>query len=82
MDEVTLSQLRRKRDYYENDAPDWVKNIWPRFASFDWAIKLNRHELAAAGALVKLGRDSFIHTEKFPEVAREILGNSVARRAS
>lgn len=69
-----LQNLRRKPDYYQHDAPQWVRNIWTRPQSFDWFIKANRDALVSQGAVVRLGRDYFVNTESFPQVAESILG--------
>ena len=78
MEDVQLSALRRKGDYYKNEAPDWVRIIWNRPESFDWFIKDNRSTLAADGSIIRLGRDWFVNTEVFPESAKRILGVEVA----
>jgi len=74
---VDLSSLRRKSDYYANEAPDWVRNIWTRPEGFDWFIKNNRTQLSEAGAIVRLGRDWFVDVEQFPVAATQILGVGV-----
>lgn len=71
---LKLTHIRRKPDYYRNDAPAWVRNVWPRQASFDWFIKHRRAELVNSGAVVRLGRDYFVDTVVFPRVASRILG--------
>lgn len=62
MTTLKLARIRRKPDYYQNDAPAWVRNVWPRPESFDWFIKHRRAELVESGAVV------------FPKVAARILG--------
>lgn len=82
---LKLARIRRKPDYYQNDAPAWVRNVWPRPESFDWFIKHRRAELVAAGAVVRLGRDYFVDAVVFPKVASRILGitaSDVARAGS
>lgn len=74
MHAIELSALRRKGDYYTNEAPDWVRIIWKRPESFDWFIKDNRNELAAAGSIIRLGRDWFVNCNAFPDTAKKILG--------
>ena len=69
-----LSNLRRKADFYEHDAPKWARNIWSRPKSFEWFTKTHRKELIAQGAMLKIGRDYFIDVEKFPAAAIRILG--------
>lgn len=69
-----IANLRRKANYYQHDAPDWVRNVWNRPESFDWFIKSNKDALCQKGALVKLGRDFFVDTVTFPGAAERILG--------
>jgi hypothetical protein len=71
-----LARIRRKPDYYQNEAPAWVRNVWNRPESFNWFIKHRRAELVAAGAVVRLGRDYFVDAVVFPRVAARILGLS------
>ena len=71
---MNLESLTRKRDYYEEVAPVWVRKIWSRPQAFDHFIKYNKDRLSTKGALVKIGRDYFVASEKFPNVATEILG--------
>lgn len=73
-----LARIRRKPDYYKNDAPDWVRNVWPRIQSFNWFIKNRRAELLEAGAVVRLGRDYFVDTAIFPKIASRILERAPA----
>ncbi len=61
---MDLSKLRRKRDYYTSDSPDWVRIVFRSFESFDWFCKDNRDALLAAGALMRIGRDYFVETEQ------------------
>jgi hypothetical protein len=74
MTSEVISNLRRKKDYYASDAPDWMKVIWPRNNGFDWFLKNNRQELVSLGGLIRLGRDYFINVTVFPSVALKILG--------
>lgn len=76
MANINLSLVRRKPDYYRNDAPAWVRNVWPRPESFDWFIKNNRTALVSQGAVVRLGRDYFVNAKVFPRVAESLLGVS------
>jgi hypothetical protein len=62
---MNLSNLRRKRDFYTNDSPPWVRIVFRTFTSFDWFCKDNRDALVAASALFRIGRDYFVDTEKF-----------------
>ncbi len=71
---MNLELLSRKRTYYEEAAPLWVRKIWSRPEAFDHFVKYNRAKLAGHGALVKIGRDYFVAADKFPAVATEILG--------
>ena len=71
---MNLELLIRKRDFYNNAAQPWMRNIWSRKEALDHFIKYNRLRLASAGAVVKIGRDYFVDTEKFSSVAIEILG--------
>jgi hypothetical protein len=71
---MNLELLARKRDYYAESAPIWIRTIWCRQESFDHFVKHNRLRLTAEGALIKLGRDYFVASEKFPIVAAQILG--------
>lgn len=73
---MNLESLSRKRTYYEETAPLWVRKIWSRPEAFDHFVKYNRAKLAGHGALVKIGRDYFVSADKFPAVATEILGLS------
>lgn len=79
MQDLQLSALRRKGDYYKNEAPDWVRVIWKRPESFDWFIKDNRAQLASDGAIVKLGRDWYTNCDLFPTAAKRILGVEVSQ---
>jgi len=63
-----LANLRRKRAYYTQEAPAWVRNVWPRPQSFDWFIK-NR-------------RDYFVDLALFPVVAGGMLGVGDEERIS
>jgi len=74
VNEEELSRLKRRLDYYQVDAPDWVRIIWKNRESFEWFAKNNRQTLLARGALVRLGRDYFIDTGIFTDVAKSILG--------
>lgn len=74
MTSLQLNNLRRKAAFYEHDAPEWVKNLWPRPESFDWFVKHHRDALLAQGAMIKLGRDYFVDVERFPAAASRILG--------
>lgn len=74
MNKVELSKLRRKRDYYESEAPEWIRAIWSRRESFDWFLKNNRHKLTKSGALVRIGRDYFVNSSSFPEIAQSLIG--------
>lgn len=76
MANIELSKLRRKQDYYQNEAPDWIRTIWDRKESFDWFLKNNRQHLTKNGAIVRLGRDYFINTSIFSAVAKSIIGRS------
>ena len=74
MNDVELSKLRRKDDYYQNSAPDWVRTIWDRKESFEWFLKNNRRALIQNQAIIRLGRDYFIHSGRFDAVARQLIG--------
>ena len=71
---IELSKLRRKQDYYEREAPDWIRTIWDRKESFEWFLKNNRHKLIQNHAIIRIGRDYFIHTGYFDSVAKQIIG--------
>jgi hypothetical protein len=77
---MNLELLSRKRTYYEEMAPSWVRKIWSRPQAFDHFIKNNRPELVEQGALIKIGRDYFVVSDRFPAVATEILGLSGVMR--
>jgi hypothetical protein len=77
---MKLSNLRRKRDYYTNDSPDWVRVVFRSFTSFDWFCKDNRDALISAGALFRIGRDYFVDTEKFLGLVIELRGIPVERQ--
>lgn len=70
---MDLSNLRRKHDFLQNDAPDWCRVIWPRPEAFNHFIKSNRGALIAAGVATLIGREWFIDVEKFPDVAAGLL---------
>ncbi len=72
--QTDVIHLRRKRDYYLHDGPDWVRTIWPKPESFDWFLKNNRTNLVRDGGIVRLGRDYFVDAAVFPEVAMQTLG--------
>lgn len=69
-----ICNLRRKPDYYGSDGPSWIRSIWTTPSSFDWFLKNNRQRLISEGAIHRLGRDYFIHCQRFPEAACKILG--------
>ena len=71
---MNLEVLIRKRDYYDEKSPQWVRNIWSRKESFNNFIKYNRQSLVEQGAVVKIGRDYFVDVEKFPTIARQVIG--------
>ena len=71
---MNIENLRRKADYYQHDAPDWARVLWPRIASFNHFIKYNREELVRAGAILRIGRDYFVDSESFPDAAKAVLG--------
>ena len=71
---MNLEVLVRKRDYYDEKAPQWVRNIWSRKESFNNFIKYNRRSLVEQGAVHKIGRDYFIEVEIFPNAIQQILG--------
>jgi hypothetical protein len=77
---MNLELIWRKRTYYEEMAPSWVRNIWSRPQAFDHFIRYNRSTLADQGALIKIGRDYFVVSDRFPAVATEILGLSGVMR--
>lgn len=74
MSVLQLANLRRKNVFYQHDAPDWVRNLWPRPESFDWFVRSHRQALVSNGALIKLGRDYLVDASTFPEAAARILG--------
>lgn len=69
-----ISRLRRQDDFYLNEAPAWMRVIWPRLKSFTWFLKNHRSRLKTEGALIRLGRDYFIEADRFAHVALAILG--------
>lgn len=71
---MDLSNLRHKRDYYKHAAPEWVRNVFRNYNSFDWFCKNNRDTLIDAGALFRLGRDQFVDTEKFLDQVIKLRG--------
>ena len=73
---MNLELIWRKRPYYEEAAPTWVRKIWSRPQAFDHFIKKYRLRLTEEGAVIKIGRDYFVVSEKFPAIATEILGLS------
>lgn len=72
--QTDITHLRRKRDYYLHDGPAWIRTVWPRPESFSWFLKNHRNALAKRGAIVRLGRDYFVNTLLFPDVAVTTLG--------
>lgn len=73
MGNINLTALRRAGDFYETDAPNWVRSLWPTRSSFDWFIKSRRAQLVEAGALVKLGSRVCVDTERFKDAAQTVL---------
>jgi len=73
---MNLELIWRKRPYYEEAAPTWVRKIWSRPQAFDHFNKQHRLRLTEEGAVIKIGRDYFAVSEKFPAIATEILGLS------
>ena len=73
---MNLESLARKRDYYKEAEPLWIRKIWSRPESFNYFVKQHRIRLTEEGAVVKIGRDYFVVSEKFPSVATDILGVS------
>ena len=71
---MKIENLRRKTDYYQNVAPDWVRSVWPRIQSLNHFLKSNRDDLVAHGGIARLGRDWFVDVEQFPTAAKQILG--------
>lgn len=71
---MNIEALRRKSDFLNTDGPAWVRTVWTRPESFAHFLKTHRDFLAAKGAIAKVGREWFIESEKFPTVARRILG--------
>lgn len=71
---MDLNNLRRKQDFLQHDAPDWCRRVWPRIESLNHFLKTHKARLAADGALFKLGREWFVNADRFPAVARQILG--------
>lgn len=82
MKDIDLSRLRRKLDFYNFDAPEWVRTIWSREEAFEWFVKNHRKTLTKNGALVRLGRDYFIDSETFLPIAKSILGVSDTHQVS
>ena len=77
---MDLSNLRRKRDFYTNNSPAWVRIVFRSFTSFNWFCKDNRNALIAAGALFRIGRDYFVDTEIFVNTLIELRGIPVTGR--
>jgi hypothetical protein len=73
---MNLELLSRKRFYYEEIAPSWVRKIWSRPEAFDHFLKHHRAKLSGEGAIIKIGRDYFVASDKFPTAATSILGLS------
>ena len=75
---IDLDRWQRKADFYAN-APTWVRSIWSTQPSFEWYCKSRRKTLAKAGALRKLGRDWFVHSDQLEVAVRgEFFGDSAA----
>jgi len=70
---MDIEALHRKHEWLASDAPAWCRTLWQTPASFNWYLKDNRKALADGQAIVKLGREWFIHGENFPAVAKTIL---------
>ena len=70
---MQIENLRRKADFYEHIAPEWVRTVWPRIESLNHFLKSNRCALLEQGGIARLGRDWFIDCERFPKAAKAIL---------
>jgi hypothetical protein len=68
---MDLNQLRRKKDYLEHDAPQWVRVIFPRVRSLDWFIKHRREWLREREAIVLLGKEYFVLLGAFEQAVRD-----------
>lgn len=64
-----LSHWQRKREFYQQ-APDWVRQIWPSEPSFNWYIKSRREALSKDGVLRKLGRDWLVNEQALEQDVR------------
>ena len=73
MGNINLTALRRASDFYEVDAPAWVRALWPTRSSFDWFIKSRRAQLVEHGGLVKLGSRVCVDTDRFQQAAQMAL---------
>ena len=75
---MDIEALHRKEDFFAV-APEWARTLWRTPASFSWFLKDNRKALVDGNAIVKLGREWFIHGENFPTVAKTILESKVRK---
>lgn len=71
---MNIENLRRKTDYYQNVAPEWVRSVWPRIQSLNHFLKAHRDDLVANGGIAQLGRGGIMDVEQFPTVVKQILG--------
>ena len=67
MSETSLSGLQRATDYLSER-----QHIFPSIAAWEWWYRLHKHELAAAGAVVYLGRRIFLDPAKVDVEVRKI----------
>jgi hypothetical protein len=72
MNTLDLDNLCRKVDYYDR-LPQTYRTFIHSEQSYNWFIKENRSELEKRGAIVKIGRDYFVHLMAFPQAVEEIL---------
>lgn len=70
---MNIEALRRKSDWLAHDGHEW-RVVWPRIESLNHFLKTHKTRLAADGAIIKLGREWLISADRFPTVARQILG--------
>ena len=73
---------RRKSEFYETAPADsYIKRLWPELNSLNWFLKHNSDKITKAGGARRLGRDWFIHIEKFESAVAEIYGLKVKKAA-
>ena len=71
---MTDLNIRRRGDYMQFDAPQWLRTRFARGGAIDWFVKVNRDKLLKDGALINLGREGFVVPGAFEQSCAEIFG--------